>query len=46
MSTVTVEHLVAAAKQWTLARFAAAQSSGFVLPAHRFDRQRLDSVAP
>jgi hypothetical protein len=37
VNTLTVEHLVAVAKEWTLARFAAEQSSGFVLPAHRFE---------
>lgn len=33
----TVEYLVAVAKDWTRACFAAAQSSDFVLPAHRFE---------
>jgi hypothetical protein len=37
MNTATVEHLVAVAKEWTLARFAAAQSSRFVLSAQRFE---------
>ena len=37
MNTATVEQLVAVAKEWTVARFAAAESSGFVLPAHRFE---------
>ena len=37
MNTATVEQLVGVAKEWTRARFAAAQSSGFVLPAHRFE---------
>jgi hypothetical protein len=37
MNTVTVEQLVAVAKEWTRARFAAAQSSRFVFPAHRFE---------
>lgn len=35
--TRTVEALVATVKEWTLARFAAAESSEFVLPTHRFD---------
>jgi hypothetical protein len=33
----TVEYLVAVAKDWTRACFAGAQSSDFVLPAHRFE---------
>jgi hypothetical protein len=33
----TVEYLVEVAKDWTIARFAAAQSSEFVLGAHRFE---------
>jgi hypothetical protein len=33
----TVEYLVEVAKDWTLARFAAAQSSEFVLVPHRFE---------
>ena len=33
----TVEYLVEVAKDWTLARFAAAQSSEFVLRPHRFE---------
>jgi hypothetical protein len=33
----TIEYLVEVAKDWTLARFAAAQSSDFVLGAHRFE---------
>jgi hypothetical protein len=33
----TVEYLVAVAKDWTRARFAAAQSSQFVFAAHRFE---------
>ncbi len=33
----TVEYLVEVAKDWTLARFAAAQSSEFVLGPHRFE---------
>jgi hypothetical protein len=32
----TIEYLVEVAKDWTLARFAAAQSSAFVLGPHRF----------
>jgi hypothetical protein len=32
----TIEYLVEVAKDWTLARFAAAQSSEFVLGPHRF----------
>jgi hypothetical protein len=35
--TITVEALVEVTKEWTLARFAAAQSSEFVLPPHRFE---------
>ena len=37
VTTATVEQLVAVVKVWTLARFAAAQSSRFVLPARRFE---------
>lgn len=33
----TIEYLVEVAKDWTLARFAAAQSSEFVLDPHRFE---------
>ena len=33
----TIEYLVEVAKDWTLARFAAAQSSEFVLGPHRFE---------
>jgi hypothetical protein len=33
----SVEYLVEVAKDWTLARFAAAQSSEFVLGPHRFE---------
>lgn len=33
----TVEYLVAVAKDWTRSCFAAAQSSDFALPAHRFE---------
>ena len=33
----TIEYLVEVAKDWTLARFAAAQSSAFVLGPHRFE---------
>jgi hypothetical protein len=33
----TVEYLVEVAKDWTLARFAAAQGSDFVLSPHRFE---------
>jgi hypothetical protein len=33
----TVEYLVEVAKDWTLARFAAAESSEFVLGPHRFE---------
>jgi hypothetical protein len=33
----TLEPLVEAAKQWTLARFAAAQTSDFTLLPHRFE---------
>jgi hypothetical protein len=33
----TVEYLVEVAKDWTLARFAAAQRSDFVLGPHRFE---------
>jgi hypothetical protein len=35
--TATIEYLVEVAKDWTLARFAAAQSSEFVLGPHRFE---------
>ncbi len=35
--TSTIESLVETAKDWTLARFAAAESSEFVLPPHRFE---------
>jgi hypothetical protein len=31
------EYLVEAVKEWTLARFVAAESSEFVLPPHRFE---------
>jgi hypothetical protein len=37
MNTSTVEQLVAVAKEWTVARFAAAPSSRFALCAHRFE---------
>lgn len=33
----TIEYLVEVAKDWTLARFAAAESSEFVLGSHRFE---------
>jgi hypothetical protein len=33
----TIEYLVEVAKDWTLARFAAAQSSEFVVRPHRFE---------
>jgi hypothetical protein len=33
----TIEHLVEVAKEWTLARFAAAEHSEFVLVPHRFE---------
>jgi hypothetical protein len=33
----TIEYLVEVAKDWTLARYAAAQSSDFVLGPHRFE---------
>jgi len=33
----TIDYLVEVAKDWTLARFAAAQSSEFVLGPHRFE---------
>jgi hypothetical protein len=33
----TIEYLIEVAKDWTLARFAAAQSSEFVLGPHRFE---------
>lgn len=35
--TATIEYLVEVAKDWTRARFAAAEGSDFVLVAHRFD---------
>jgi predicted NAD-dependent protein-ADP-ribosyltransferase YbiA (DUF1768 family) len=37
IDTLTVESLVEAAKGWTLARFASAEGSEFVLPPHRFE---------
>ena len=33
----TIEYLVEVAKDWTLARFAAAENSEFVLVPHRFE---------
>jgi hypothetical protein len=49
-SIATIEYLVEAAKDWTLARFAAAQSSEFVLGPHRFElsggRVRRNALAP
>jgi hypothetical protein len=46
----TIEYLVEVAKDWTLARFAAAQSSEFVLGPHRFElsggRVRRNALAP
>jgi hypothetical protein len=33
----TIEYLIEVAKDWTLARFAAAQSGAFVLGPHRFE---------
>ena len=33
----TVEYLIEVAKDWTLARFAAAETSEFVLGPHRFE---------
>jgi hypothetical protein len=38
----TIEYLVEVAKDWTLARFAAAQSSHFVLGPHRFELSGAD----
>jgi hypothetical protein len=35
--TATIEYLVEVAKDWTLARFAAADNSEFVLTPHRFE---------
>jgi hypothetical protein len=35
--TATIEYLVEVAKDWTLARFAAAEHSEFVLAPHRFE---------
>jgi hypothetical protein len=35
--TATIEYLVEVAKDWTVARFAAAQSSEFALIPHRFE---------
>jgi hypothetical protein len=46
----TIEYLVEVAKDWTLARFAAAQGSEFVLGPHRFelrdDGVRRHALAP
>lgn len=46
----TIEYLVEVAKDWTLARFAAAQSTEFVLVPHRFEllgaRVRRHALAP
>ena len=46
----TIEYLVEAVKDWTLARFEAAQSSEFVLVPHRFElrgaRVRRHALAP
>jgi hypothetical protein len=46
----TIEYLVEVAKDWTLARFAAAESSEFVLIPYRFElrggRVRRHSLAP
>jgi hypothetical protein len=46
----TIEYLVEVAKDWTLARFAAAQNSEFVLGPHRFElsggRVRRNALAP
>ena len=46
----TIEYLVEVAKDWTLARFAAAESSEFVLVPHRFElrgaRVRRHALAP
>jgi hypothetical protein len=36
-AVATVEYLIEVAKDWTLARFAAAQSSEFALVPHRFE---------
>ncbi len=48
--TATIEYLVEVAKDWTLARFAAAQTSEFVLGPHRFELSgagvRRRSLAP
>jgi hypothetical protein len=33
----TLEYVIEVAKDWTLARFAAAQASDFALPPHRFE---------
>jgi hypothetical protein len=33
----TLEYVIEVAKDWTLARFAAAQGSDFALPPHRFE---------
>ena len=40
--TATIEYLVEVAKDWTLARFAAAQSSEFALAPHRFELSGAD----
>ena len=37
LRVATIEYLVEVAKDWTVARFAAAQSSEFVLGPHRFE---------
>jgi hypothetical protein len=46
----TIEYLVEVAKDWTLARFEAAESSEFVLGSHRFElrgvRVRRHALAP
>jgi hypothetical protein len=46
----TIEYLVEVAKDWTLARFEAAESSEFVLVPHRFElrgaRVRRHALAP